>query len=153
MSKPNETVKITIDNRPLKVETGLTILQAAEQNDIYIPTLCAHKELTPFGGCRLCIVEVEGMRSLPGRRRAGPTACPRNPLASGSSSQAWLPDTSELSTRSRRPSGAPGTQLGGGQVAAGTAANAASRWHRVTIIVTQAYCAPADLPSGAHVVL
>jgi len=65
MNKQNETVTINIDNQILKVERGLTILQAAEQNNIYIPTLCAHKDLTPFGGCRMCIVEVEGMRGLP----------------------------------------------------------------------------------------
>ena len=65
MSKQNNTVTINIDNRILEVEKGLTILQAAEQNNIYIPTLCAHKDLTPFGGCRMCIVEVEGMRGFP----------------------------------------------------------------------------------------
>ena len=65
MSKPHEAVGISIDNRTLKVRKGLTILQAAEQNDIYIPTLCAHKDLSPFGGCRMCLVEVEGMRGLP----------------------------------------------------------------------------------------
>jgi formate dehydrogenase alpha subunit len=65
MSKPNERVTINIDNQILDVSKGLTILQAAEQNHIYIPTLCAHKDLTPFGGCRMCIVEVEGMRGFP----------------------------------------------------------------------------------------
>jgi predicted molibdopterin-dependent oxidoreductase YjgC len=65
--KKTETqhVSITLDNRPLKVPRGLTILQAAQRHDVYIPTLCAHTELTPFGGCRLCIVEVEGMRGFP----------------------------------------------------------------------------------------
>jgi formate dehydrogenase alpha subunit len=65
MSRRGEKLTINIDNQILKVEKGLTILEAAEQNDIYIPTLCAHKELTPFGGCRMCIVEVEGMRGFP----------------------------------------------------------------------------------------
>jgi formate dehydrogenase alpha subunit len=65
MNRRNDKVTISIDNRVFEVEKGLTILQAAEKNDIYIPTLCAHKELTPFGGCRMCIVEVEGMRGLP----------------------------------------------------------------------------------------
>ncbi|MCK4225062.1 MAG: molybdopterin-dependent oxidoreductase [candidate division Zixibacteria bacterium] len=65
MSKQSKKVTINIDNQVLEVERGLTILQAAEQNNIYIPTLCAHKDLTPFGGCRMCIVEVEGMRGLP----------------------------------------------------------------------------------------
>jgi formate dehydrogenase alpha subunit len=65
MSKPNERITINIDNQVLGVPRGLTILQAAEENNIYIPTLCAHKDLTPFGGCRMCIVEVEGMRGFP----------------------------------------------------------------------------------------
>ena len=65
MSKQNERVTINIDNQALEAERGLTILQAAEQANIYIPTLCAHKHLTPFGGCRMCIVEVEGMRGFP----------------------------------------------------------------------------------------
>ncbi len=58
-------INITIDNRALRAQKGMTILQVAERNDIYIPTLCAHKDLTPFGGCRMCIVEVEKMRGLP----------------------------------------------------------------------------------------
>ena len=65
MSKQNEKVTINIDNQVLEVKRGLTILQAAERNNIYIPTLCAHQDLTPFGGCRMCIVEVEGMRGFP----------------------------------------------------------------------------------------
>ncbi len=58
-------ITINIENRILEVPKGLTILQAAERNNIYIPSLCAHKDLTPFGGCRMCIVEVEGMRGFP----------------------------------------------------------------------------------------
>jgi formate dehydrogenase alpha subunit len=65
MSKQSKTININIDNQPLQVEKGLTILEAAELHHIYIPTLCAHKDLTPFGGCRMCIVEVEGMRGFP----------------------------------------------------------------------------------------
>jgi formate dehydrogenase (NADP+) alpha subunit len=65
MSKQSEPVGITIDNRQLQAASGMTILQAAEKHNIYIPTLCAHKDLTPFGGCRMCIVEVEGMRGFP----------------------------------------------------------------------------------------
>ncbi len=56
---------ITIDNRLLEIEKNSTILQAAEAHDVYIPHLCSHPELTPYGGCRLCIVEVEGMRGYP----------------------------------------------------------------------------------------
>ncbi len=65
MSQNNGTVGVTIDNKPFRVPKGITILKAAEQNNIYIPTLCAHGELSPYGGCRMCIVEVEGMRNLP----------------------------------------------------------------------------------------
>lgn len=75
MNAHNDTVTVTIDNRPLTVPRGATILKAAEANDIYIPTLCAHKDLTPFGGCRMCIVEVEGMRGFP-------TAC-TTPVSDG----------------------------------------------------------------------
>ncbi len=69
------TITVTIDNKPYAVAKGISILEAAEQNGIYIPTLCAHKELTPYGGCRMCIVEVEGMRNLP-------TAC-TTPISDG----------------------------------------------------------------------
>jgi formate dehydrogenase alpha subunit len=65
MSQLDEKITINIDNRIIPVERGMTILRAAEKNGIYIPTLCAHQDLTPFGGCRMCIVEVEGMRGLP----------------------------------------------------------------------------------------
>ncbi len=58
-------MKLTIDNREIDVNEGITILEAAEANDIYIPRLCYHPQLTPHGGCRLCIVEVEGMKGYP----------------------------------------------------------------------------------------
>ena len=58
-------LSIRIDNKTYKVDSGLTILQAAERNSIYIPTLCSHEDLSPFGGCRMCIVEVDGMRDFP----------------------------------------------------------------------------------------
>ena len=58
-------MKITIDNREIKVKEDITILDAAEEHDIYIPHLCSHPELTSYGGCRLCIVEVEGMKGYP----------------------------------------------------------------------------------------
>ena len=64
MNKENNTITVNIDNKSFEVEKGLTILQAAEQNNIYIPTLCAHKDLTPYGGCRMCLVEVEGARGF-----------------------------------------------------------------------------------------
>jgi formate dehydrogenase alpha subunit len=65
MNKQSEMVTLNIDNQIVNASKGSTILQAAEQNHIYIPTLCAHQDLTPFGGCRMCLVEVEGMRGFP----------------------------------------------------------------------------------------
>ena len=53
-------VKLTIDNKIIEVSEGTTVLDAAKMLNIEIPTLCRHPKLTPFGGCRLCIVEVKG---------------------------------------------------------------------------------------------
>ena len=57
-------VSLTIDGKAIQVPEGTTVLRAAEQAEIHIPTLCDHPELTPYGGCRLCLVEVEGIRTL-----------------------------------------------------------------------------------------
>lgn len=51
-------VKCTIDNKEIEVAEGTTVLEAAEKLSIYIPTLCHHEALIPYGGCRLCVVEV-----------------------------------------------------------------------------------------------
>ncbi len=64
-----ELIKLTIDNKAIEVEKGTTILKAAQQNGIEIPTLC-HFELADLniqnkpGGCRICVVEVEGRKNL-----------------------------------------------------------------------------------------
>jgi len=51
-------VKLTIDGREVQAEEGKTILEVARENNIYIPTLCYHEEVSPYGACRLCLVEV-----------------------------------------------------------------------------------------------
>ncbi len=51
-------VKLTIDDKEIEVTEGTTVLEAAEKLAIYIPTLCHHEALVPYGGCRLCVVEV-----------------------------------------------------------------------------------------------
>jgi heterodisulfide reductase subunit A len=51
-------VTLTIDRQKIQVEEGLTILRAAEKLGVKIPTLCSHKALSPYGACRLCVVEV-----------------------------------------------------------------------------------------------
>lgn len=53
--------KVTIDGIAIEVPAGTTVLDAAKMLDIHIPTLCHHPKLTPFGGCRLCIVEIKGI--------------------------------------------------------------------------------------------
>ncbi len=60
-----KTFTITVDNQPLNVKPGLTILEAARQHDIYIPSLCALERLPSYGACRMCIVEVDGLRGFP----------------------------------------------------------------------------------------
>ena len=49
-------ITLTIDGQEVTVNEGMTVLQAAEQAGIYIPTLCYHPDLAPYGACRLCIV-------------------------------------------------------------------------------------------------
>ncbi len=60
-----DTVTLIIDGKEVKARKGTTVLDAALEADIYIPTLCYHPDLTPFGACRLCIVEIEGMVGFP----------------------------------------------------------------------------------------
>src|ERR1044071_4301440 len=58
------TVKLTIDGREVEVPKGTLLIEAARGIGIDIPYLCYHHKLTPFGGCRLCLVEVEKARSM-----------------------------------------------------------------------------------------
>ncbi len=55
---------ITINGKKLSVEDGLTIIEAAKQNGIKIPSLCYLSGVHQFGSCRICVVEVEGARTL-----------------------------------------------------------------------------------------
>ncbi|MDP4115452.1 MAG: NADH-dependent [FeFe] hydrogenase, group A6 [Bacteroidota bacterium] len=57
-------VQLTINNIKVNAEAGMTILDAAKSVGISIPTLCHLKNLFPSGACRICSVEVEGMRGL-----------------------------------------------------------------------------------------
>lgn len=60
----SETICITIDQQTLQPQPGSTILQAARQAGIEIPTICYHDHCTANGLCRICVVEVEGARTL-----------------------------------------------------------------------------------------
>jgi bidirectional [NiFe] hydrogenase diaphorase subunit len=54
------TVTLKINGTEVTVPEGTTILKAAKDNGIIIPTLCELEGLTPYGGCRVCIVEISG---------------------------------------------------------------------------------------------
>lgn len=53
-------VNVIINDKKLQAEEEKSILEVALSADIKIPTLCYHKELTPYGACRLCVVEIVG---------------------------------------------------------------------------------------------
>ncbi|SCW46145.1 NADH-quinone oxidoreductase subunit G [Rhizobium mongolense subsp. loessense] len=57
-------VSVTIDGQTLEVEAGSTVLMAAERLGIDIPTFCYWKRLPPLASCRMCLVEIEGLRRL-----------------------------------------------------------------------------------------
>ncbi|MDD2288888.1 MAG: NADH-dependent [FeFe] hydrogenase, group A6 [Bacteroidales bacterium] len=57
-------VKITINGQPVEIEKGTSILDAAKQIGVIIPTLCYHKDLCVAGNCRVCVVEIAGQKRL-----------------------------------------------------------------------------------------
>ena len=59
-------VTVTINGAKLSGREGMTILEVARENGTDIPTLCYSPELTPIGACRVCVVEVEGLKTLVG---------------------------------------------------------------------------------------
>jgi bidirectional [NiFe] hydrogenase diaphorase subunit len=64
-------IHLTIDDRLIEVTEGRTLLEACREHNIHIPTLCYHPALEPYGGCRLCVVEL----SLPRNRSRLVAAC------------------------------------------------------------------------------
>ena len=57
--KKMSEIILQIDGKEVKATEGMTVLEAAQSADIFIPTLCHHEKLEPYGGCRICTVEVE----------------------------------------------------------------------------------------------
>lgn len=68
-------IAVTIDGRKLEAQRGETVLAVCERNDIYVPTLCHFPGLSEIGACRLCLVEVQGIR--------GPTTACTTPVTDG----------------------------------------------------------------------
>jgi predicted molibdopterin-dependent oxidoreductase YjgC len=58
-------VTLTIDGRELEAECDSTVLEVCRGAGIHIPTLCHDPRLEPYGACRMCIVQIEGMRGFP----------------------------------------------------------------------------------------
>ena len=58
-------IKLTIDGQEVMAETGASVLEAALAAGIYIPHLCDSPGLKPYGACRMCIVQIDGLRGLP----------------------------------------------------------------------------------------
>ena len=90
MNNEPEKLTLTINGQPVTAEKGMTVLEAAQLAQIYIPTLCADPDLEPYGGCRLCVVEIEGMRGLP-------TAC-TTPATNGMVVRTETPAVNEVRT-------------------------------------------------------
>lgn len=57
-------LNLTINGKPCQAQDGSTIMEAARQNGIHIPSLCYLKDVHQYGTCRVCVVEVEGMKNL-----------------------------------------------------------------------------------------
>jgi predicted molibdopterin-dependent oxidoreductase YjgC len=57
-------MKITIDGKSFEIEGKKTVLDAARENGISIPSLCDHPRMIPFTGCRLCLVQIKGSRGF-----------------------------------------------------------------------------------------
>ena len=64
LSMNTDMVNVTIDGRKVSVHKSASVLNAAHKAGVKVPTLCYHPELRPEGACRVCVVEVEGARTL-----------------------------------------------------------------------------------------
>jgi len=60
----SDKVQLTINGNQVEAQAGQTVLDVARENGIYIPTLCYHQRLGGGGACRLCMVDVEGVKNL-----------------------------------------------------------------------------------------
>ena len=61
----SETVKLTIDGREVEAPKGELLIKVAQEHGTYVPRFCWHERMKPVGMCRMCLVEIEGVRGLP----------------------------------------------------------------------------------------
>lgn len=61
----DDKVNLTIDGRGVLGRKGQTVLEVCRDNGMHVPTLCYHPKMPPYGGCRLCVVEIQNMRGFP----------------------------------------------------------------------------------------
>ena len=57
-------IHLTVNGKPVEVPEGSTIMKAAEAAGFHVPSLCHMKDVHQYGSCRICVVEVEGMKNL-----------------------------------------------------------------------------------------
>src|SRR2546425_9954994 len=60
-----DAVTITIDGNQVEARPGELVIAAAERNGVYVPRFCWHPRMKPVGMCRMCLVEIDGVRGLP----------------------------------------------------------------------------------------
>ena len=89
--------KVTIDGRRAEVPAGRTVLEAAREAGIKIPTLCYHRDLSVDGSCRLCMVEVENM---PGQAAACTLPVSEGMVVSTTTVSTWTSTIPVTSVRS-----------------------------------------------------
>src|SRR5262245_25856707 len=65
LARAAETVQVTVDGRTVEVPAGTSVMRAAAQAGVNVPKLCATDTLNAFGSCRMCLVEVDGVRGTP----------------------------------------------------------------------------------------
>ena len=58
-------MKLVVDDRPVQVAAGATVLDAVNELGIVLPQLCKDPDRSPLGACRTCLVHVEGVRGTP----------------------------------------------------------------------------------------
>ena len=59
------TVTVTIDGKQIEAKPGELLIKVAQDHGVYIPRFCWHERMKPVGMCRMCLVEVDGMRGYP----------------------------------------------------------------------------------------